>query len=218
MESDRDRGVTTVWLSVIGPSHAHATLRAMTPESITALFVNRGQLAYEGEGVTQLLHGWQSARLARQAGAAPALQLAAWLHDLGHLMTGLEGSPTVRGIDDAHEVVGARALALAFGPAVSEPVALHVQAKRCLTGLRAEYRDSLSPDSIRSLALQGGPMTDGEIAEFMQSPHAQDALRLRTWDDQAKRPDLRPQTDGQAMEELQNLMRQVRMPTPDPRS
>ena len=75
----------------------------MTPEQITALFAEHGDLCYEGEGITQLQHAWQCGRLARQARATPELELAAWLHDLGHLMTGLQGSPAQRGIDDAHE-------------------------------------------------------------------------------------------------------------------
>jgi phosphonate degradation associated HDIG domain protein len=181
-------------------------------QDILQLWDTRGHLAYDGEGITQLQHGWQCARLCRQAGAPVALQLAAWLHDLGHLMTGLSGSPTTRGIDDGHEHLGARALARVFGTAVAEPVALHVQAKRCLVATRPGYRDDLSPDSVRSLALQGGPMTADEATAFRARRHARDALRLRVWDDMAKNSALQPASTAQALEELAALMRLVAGP------
>jgi phosphonate degradation associated HDIG domain protein len=158
----------------------------MSPEQITALFTERGHLSYEGEGITQLQHAWQCGRLARQARATPELELAAWVHDLGHLMTGLEGSPTQRGIDDAHEALAALALSGLFGAAVTEPVALHVRAKRYLVAAHPSYAGTLSPDSVRSLVLQGGPMCPAECDAFLSLPHARDALRLRIWDDHAK--------------------------------
>jgi predicted HD phosphohydrolase len=88
---------------------------------------------------------------------------------------------------------GRGSIALAFGPAVAEPVALHVQAKRCLVGMQRGYRNSLSADSIRSLALQGGPMAPMEVDAFLLLPRAKDALRLRAWDDRAKDNALHPQ-------------------------
>ena len=178
--------------------------------AVIGLFVQRGHLAYEGEGITQLEHGWQCARLARRAGAGPALQLAAWLHDLGHLLTDHAGTPTMRGIDDGHEHLAARLLNETFGPAVAEPVALHVQAKRCLVQMQTSYLQRLSADSRRSLALQGGPMSAAEAAAFLGQSHAQDALRLRAWDDAAKDPMLRPGSQERALEELRDLMLTVR--------
>jgi len=181
----------------------------MQTNQIVALFEAQGGLSYDGESVTQLQHGWQCGRLAAQAGATPALQLAAWLHDVGHLMTGLPGSPTTQGIDDAHEALGAQLLGGLFGPAVGEPVALHVQAKRYLVAMQAGYRQGLSPDSVRSLALQGGPMTDTEAAAFMLQPHARDALRVRVWDDLAKDPGQQPVSVPAALADLRALMQQV---------
>ena len=186
-----------------------ASALPLGPDEILALYRSRGALAYDGEGVTQLQHGWQCARLARLAGAMAALQLAAWLHDLGHLMTGWEGSPTLHGLDDAHESLGARVLTPIFGSAVGVPVALHVAAKRCLVGSQPGYRESLSPDSVRSLALQGGPMSLAECEDFVARPHAREALRLRVWDDRAKEPGLQPPDEETALEELAALMRRV---------
>ena len=184
----------------------------MDLDDIVALYVDRGHIAYAGEGITQLQHAWQCGRLARQAGADPALQLAAWLHDLGHLMTDLDGSPTTRGIDDAHEHRAARALMQTFGPTVAEPVALHVLAKRCLVATHSGYREQLSPDSVRSLALQGGPMKEEEVAAFLDLPSARDALRLRAWDDAAKDAALHFESATQVLAELRTLMFQVERP------
>jgi predicted HD phosphohydrolase len=178
----------------------------MNRSDIPALLSARGHLAYEGEGVTQLQHGWQCGLLARQAGATPALQLAAWLHDLGHLLAGLEGTPTLRGIDDRHEALGARTLDALFGAPVSQPVALHVAAKRYLVGSQPGYLASLSPDSVRSLALQGGPMSPDECGRFMQQAHARDAMRLRTWDDLAKDRARWPGSDSDVLDQLRSLM------------
>jgi phosphonate degradation associated HDIG domain protein len=176
-------------------------------DGIAALFAARGHLAYDGEGITQWQHAWQCGELARQAGAPPPLQLAAWLHDLGHLMTGLDDTPTLRGHDDRHEAVAARVLAPLFGPAVTEPVALHVQAKRYLVATRPGYRDKLSPDSVRSLALQGGPMDEAACAAFLRQPFSADAVRLRAWDETGKRSDWLPPPDAAAA--LRALMRVV---------
>lgn len=180
-----------------------------TSESILALYRERGAIAYDGEGVTQLQHAWQCGRLALEAGAAPALQLAAWCHDLGHLMTGLPGSPTTEGIDDRHEMLGSRALGAVFGIAVAAPVALHVAAKRYLVTTQPHYRGTLSPDSLRSLALQGGPMTKEEVSRFESARFADDAQALRRWDDLGKQPAFGPHSADHALEQLADLMRAV---------
>ena len=138
-------------------------------------------------------HSWLRAR-----GASASLRLAAWLHDLGHLLSGLPGSPTLRGIDDRHEALGAAALASAVRRRRCRPVALHVQAKRCLVAMHADYARCLSADSVRSLALQGGPMDAAECQAYLALPFARDAMRLRAWDDQAKQPDWRCDSETRA--------------------
>lgn len=180
---------------------------AMDAADILDLYARRGDLAYAGEGISQWQHAWQCGQLARDAGAAPALQLAAWLHDLGHLMTGLDGTPTLQGHDDHHEALAAKVLTPLFGPAVAAPVALHVEAKRYLVAARPGYRERLSPDSVRSLALQGGPMAAEACAAFLRQPFSADAVRLRAWDEAGKRPDVMPPAD--AAEALAALMAQV---------
>ena len=176
---------------------------------ILALFEGKGGLIYDGEGITQLEHAWQCGQLARDAGASPALQLASWLHDVGHLMNGLTGTPTLTGTDDVHENLGAAMLHAVWGIEVSEPVRLHVDAKRYLVATVPGYARKLSPDSVRSLALQGGPMKSLECDAFASNPHAEDAKKLRTWDDIGKRPAWFCESTAAAMTELRALMARV---------
>lgn len=142
---------------------------------------------YDGEAITQLQHALQSGWWAQHEGASEALQLAALFHDVGHLLAPDVGG-AASGVDTRHEGIGARYLARWYGDDVARPVALHVAAKRHLAR-DAAYAATLSPESTRSLALQGGPFTDAEDAAFLADPHAQDALALRRWDDLAKDPD-----------------------------
>ena len=139
-------------------------------ESVLALYARRGDLAYDGEGISQLTHGWQCAQLALRAGASPALQLAAWLHDLGHLLTDLEGSPTLRGIDDRHEITGASVLLAIWGADVAEPVRLHVQAKRYRVA--TQQTTSMRCHRIRSAALRckGGPWAGPNVWTSRKTP------------------------------------------------
>jgi phosphonate degradation associated HDIG domain protein len=146
----------------------------------------RGQARYGLHDVTQLEHALQAALLAEQEAAPDELVVAALLHDVGHLLHGLGEDFAERGIDDKHEELGRRFLERWFGPEVSEPVALHVAAKRYLCAVESDYFSKLSHDSVASLALQGGPMSADEVRDFSALPGAAAAVRLRRWDDLAK--------------------------------
>jgi phosphonate degradation associated HDIG domain protein len=177
--------------------------------SLLALYEQGGDLVYSGESVSQLMHAWQCGRLAEKSGASAALQLASWLHDIGHLWVNLEGTPTLRDQDDVHEAMGAQLLFPVFGPAVSEPIRLHVLAKRYLVSTRETYARKLSPDSVRSLRLQGGVMTPEECAAFEAEPFFADAVRLRVWDDLGKKSGWFEDTRQDALDHLMHLMRRV---------
>ena len=176
--------------------------------ALAELYQEKGDLHYEGEGVTQLTHAWQCGQLAKAQGASPQLQLAAWLHDIGHLLSKKEGTPTIYGHDDRHEHVGGNYLLSIFSEEVSQPVLMHVLAKRYLVTTYPDYRNSLSADSIRSLELQGGKMSENECSRFMALPYAKDAVSLRTWDDCAKNPDLKTPTKADVIAELLNLAKE----------
>jgi phosphonate degradation associated HDIG domain protein len=155
-------------------------------EEIQALFARHGGESY-GEGVTMLQHALQTAALAQAAGADDSLAIAALLHDVGHFL-----QPT----DDSygyhkHDRSGGEWLAQRFGPAISEPVRLHVAAKRYLCAAEADYFGKLSAASVHSLGKQGGPMSVAEAEAFAASPHAVAAVRLRRWDDGGKLDGLR---------------------------
>jgi len=142
---------------------------------------------YIGEPISQLEHALQSAALASRAGAGDATIAAALLHDIGHLCASVD-APKMPGLGVTdHEHVGARFLRDAgFSEDVVALVDGHVAAKRYLVATRPEYAAKLSDASRATLALQGGPMSTAEVADFERSPRMKDLLRLRAWDEQAK--------------------------------
>jgi phosphonate degradation associated HDIG domain protein len=155
-------------------------------EDLLKLYEVKGDREYEGEGISQLEHALQSAQLAEQAGAAPALVCAALLHDVGHLLNDKGETPTLRGVDDLHQYAALPFLRPYFPEAVLGPIRLHVDAKRYLCATRPDYYERLSEDSKRSLKLQGGVFAPAEAERFIGQPHAADAVQVRLWDDAAK--------------------------------
>ncbi len=161
---------------------------APTIDDVLSLFERRGDSEYGGEPVTQLEHALQAAALAEMEGATPALIAAALLHDVGHLLHDLPVDAPDHGVDDRHESAAFNYLQQLFPQEVTEPVRLHVVAKRYLCAVDPDYQSTLSRPSVVSLELQGGPMSDAEAAHFRDVPFSQDAVRLRHWDDAAKVP------------------------------
>lgn len=159
-------------------------------EQIIALFAKSGQAAYYGEDVTQTEHALQAAYLAEQANSRDALVVAALLHDIGHLVDDSPEDIAQQGVDARHEDHGAVWLQQYFGQNVTEPIRMHVDAKRYLCATEPGYYEALSEASKLSLQLQGGVFAAEEVAAFEQNPHFRDAVTLRHWDDAAKIPDL----------------------------
>jgi [1-hydroxy-2-(trimethylamino)ethyl]phosphonate dioxygenase len=157
-----------------------------TIDEIFRLFETSGRQRYFGEGVTQAEHALQTAWLAEKSGAAPAVIAAALLHDVGHLLHGLDEDIAEEDIDARHEAVGAAYLAQRFNTELVAAVSLHVLAKRYLVATVPGYADNLSDASVHSLELQGGPMSPEEAAEFAAKKAAAGAIALRRWDDEAK--------------------------------
>jgi len=155
---------------------------------IEQIFTEHGTAASEGArtgSVSALEHALQCAQLAEWANAEPSLVAAALLHDIGHLVA---LDPDADDTDDVHELRALPLLGAGFGAGVTEPVRLHVQAKRYLVAKDSGYAATLSPASVSSLALQGGPMTHDEMQLFEELPFAQQAISLRRWDDLATQP------------------------------
>ena len=163
------------------------TATTQQPVQIIAdLFASEGAADYLGEAVTQAAHMLQAAALAERAGAAPALIAAALLHDVGHFTGTVTGRDLMTGTDNRHSEQGATWLAQWFGAEVTEPVRLHVDAKRYLCAVEPGYLSKLSPASVYTLGVQGGPMPEAAADEFAARPFAADACQVRRWDDAAK--------------------------------
>jgi predicted HD phosphohydrolase len=153
---------------------------------IAEIFARRGAESYLGEAVTVAEHLLQAATLAEAEGAPDALVAAALLHDIGQFTSEFGPySPDDSG-DNRHDEAGAKVLEGFFPRAVTECVRLHVAAKRYLCATDPTYHDTLSPPSQHSLALQGGPLTDAEIARFRELEFHREAVRVRLWDDRGK--------------------------------
>ena len=157
-------------------------MRAMhVTEEVLGLFAATGVNTYS-EQVSMQQHALQAAALARASGAQDALVLASLLHDVGHFLAQPDSE---FGVTD-HGTTGGAWLAERFVAAVSEPVRLHVAAKRYRCFVDPAYEEELSPASIGTLRLQGGAMSAAEAREFEAEPFAQDALALRSFDDGGK--------------------------------
>ena len=184
---------------------------AMTPgavqrviDLVARLFESEGEADYFGEPVTQAQHMLQAAALAKADSAPDALVAAALLHDVGHFRgeSGLSGADLMQGNDNRHSHTGADWLGQWFRPKITEPVRLHVDAKRYLCAVEPGYFARLSEASVYTLAVQGGPMTPEQVAHFEAVPYARDAVRLRRWDEAAKDPHL----DAPGFEHYRNLI------------
>ncbi len=161
-----------------------------TVGDVLALYGRKGEENY-GEDVTQLEHALQCAALAARSGASDALIGAALLHDIGHLVADVQGDLRfdLATDDDVHEAIGARVLSPIFGPAVAQPVALHVTAKRWRCTVEPTYFESLSATSQATFRAQGGKLDAEAQRRFEAHPGREAALLLRSWDDVGKVPD-----------------------------
>jgi phosphonate degradation associated HDIG domain protein len=159
---------------------------------IAQLFAQSGDDAYFGEPVTQLEHALQTAKLAEDAGADRDTVLAAFLHDIGHLLPAEAGAGYMDGYGTVdHERLGADFLRKrGFSEKMAQLIENHVNAKRYLVSQNPDYLARLSEASLQTLGFQGGPMTPDEATRFEQHPYFTEILQLRYWDEQAKIPGL----------------------------
>lgn len=142
-----------------------------------------GSRDYIGESISQIEHACQAAYLAEQDKSSLELIIAAFLHDIGHL---IECVNSMNGLGEVnHENIGADYLRdCGFPESVYTPVRNHVKSKRYLIYKNKEYQ--LSPASVQTLVLQGGVMLSEEANQFEQEPYFKESLQLRIYDDQAK--------------------------------
>ena len=143
-----------------------------------------------GERVTIVAHSIQTAVFAERDGADDLMIAAAFLHDYGHFVHDLGEDIAEEGIDAIHEELGAEALRDHFRNEVIEPMRLHVAAKRYLVATDEEYLKTVSPASMLSLEVQGGPFNEEDVREFEANPYFKRAIQLRLYDEAGKLPDL----------------------------
>jgi predicted HD phosphohydrolase len=155
----------------------------LTRAELAALIDDLADLPYGGEAVDQRTHALQTAAHAVTAVADDELVLAAALHDIGRAR-----SVAARHRGMPHELAGAAFARDHLTERAAWAIEHHVAAKRYLVAVDPAYHATLSPASVRSLRVQGGPMTPEEVAEFDAHPWSQDAVALRRWDDAAKDP------------------------------
>ena len=153
---------------------------------LSDIFERRGSESYLGEQVSMAEHMLQAAWLAEREGAKDEMVAAALLHDIGHY-TGEFGSYSPEDTKDKyHDAAGAYVLKPFFPTVVIECVRLHVAAKRYLCAIDPDYQRRLSQASKHSLSLQGGPMTEQEVADFRSNAFHEEAVMVRKWDDGGK--------------------------------
>jgi phosphonate degradation associated HDIG domain protein len=167
----------------------------LTHDTIVAfladIFERRGSEEYLGEPVTMAEHMLQGAHFAEQAGEDEATIVAALLHDIGHFTSEFGTFSMEDTSDKFHEEAGAKVLERFFPTLVTDCVRYHVAAKRYLCATKPEYFDSLSPASIHSLNLQGGPMSSEEVVEFEKNPNVERITQVRIYDDLGKEAGLK---------------------------
>lgn len=159
----------------------------MTVDEIIGLYASRGARRYRNELVSQLEHALQCAALAQAANAPGELVAAAFLHDLGHLVTE-SASDSEEWVDDLHQYVAIPFLHRLFPDSVTEPIRLHVDARRLLSRAEIGYRLCVAPAMRRGVDSRGGKFSPLEAEFFLARPHAWDAVQLRRWDDHANVP------------------------------
>ena len=131
-------------------------------------------------------HMIQSAMLAEKNKCSSSLICASLLHDYGHFILDDPEQLVNKKKDGKHEDIGYLYLKKYFKKSVVEPIKIHVKAKRYLARNQKYYR-ILSPASIASLHLQGGVMNDDEAIEFEKEKFFDDAIKLRKFDEAAKK-------------------------------
>lgn len=184
---------------------ATGAVRRDFADVVLELYMTRGDAHY-GEDVSQREHAEQCAHHAAAAGAAPHMVIAALLHDIGHLLHKKGEDAADRGVDTRHERIGAGFLARALPESVTQPIALHVLAKRYLATLDADYVEKLSPASLQSFQLQGGRMSADEMAAFESHPWRDAAMQLRAWDEMGKCVGAKIQSFSSYMPALRELI------------
>ena len=154
------------------------------------IFARRGGEEYLGEPVTMAQHMLQGATIAEQNGLPEEISVGALLQDIGHFTSEFGTYHPDDTEDRHHEDAGEAVLAPFFPPVITDCVKYHVAAKRYLCATKPAYYARLSPASVHTLELQGGPMSTEEVAEFERNPNIEAIIQVRYLDEAGKRADM----------------------------
>jgi len=159
-----------------------------TVNEIFSLYEKFGREDYIGEPVSQIEHMCQAAQLAEAEGYDDEVILAAFFHDIGHL---LENTMPVKqmdgyGVADHETLAGDYIRKKGFSEKIARLAESHVAAKRYLTYKFPEYYNRLSSASKITLHKQGGMMDEMEAGLFETDHLHQLFIKIREWDDKAK--------------------------------
>ena len=158
-------------------------------EKIISNFINNKSL-YIGEKITISEHMIQSAMNAEKAKSSNNLICSCLLHDYGHFILENPDELVKKNQDGKHEDIGYEYLKKFFKEDVVEPIKYHVTAKRYLAK-DIKYFNFLSNASKVSLKLQGGILKKTESKEFEKKDFFKHSIKLRIFDDAAKRTDIK---------------------------
>ena len=158
-------------------------------DQIISPYLNNKSL-YIGEKITIAEHMIQTAMLAEKNNCSSNLICSSLLHDYGHFILENPDDLVNKEKDGKHESVGYEFLKKYFIKDVVEPIKYHVKAKRYLTRDK-KYYQILSEASKVSLKLQGGIMDNKEAKEFEGNEFFEDSIKLRKFDEGAKKTDLK---------------------------
>lgn len=159
-----------------------------TVDEMFLLYEKFGNADYIGEPVSQLEHMCQAAEFAEAEGFDEEVILAAFFHDIGHL---LEHVMPVKHMDSFgvadHDLLAGKYLReKGFSEKIARLAENHVAAKRFLTYKYPDYLNKLSLASRITLDVQGGIMDETEAELFVSDHLHQLFIRIREWDDKAK--------------------------------
>ena len=158
-------------------------------DKIISSYLNNKSL-YIGEKVTMTEHMIQTAMLAEKNNSSSNLVCSSLLHDYGHFILENPDDLVKKEKDGKHEELGYEFLKMYFEKDVVEPIKYHVKAKKYLARDK-KYFNALSEASKTSLKLQGGIMNDNEAKEFESNKFFKSSLKLRKFDEGAKKPGLK---------------------------
>ena len=156
---------------------------------------------YIGEKVTMSEHMIQTAMLAEKTNCSSNLVCSSLLHDYGHFILENPDNLIAKDEDGKHEDVGCTFLEKYFIKDVLGPIKYHVKAKRYLAR-EEKYYKLLSEASKISLKLQGGVMSNEEAENFERSKFFKNSIKLRKFDEIAKKPGLKVKS----INEYKNLL------------